>query len=75
MTVTEPEGKGKSYATKNPVMVHYDGPNNETIQLWTQDETMENTEKEHVQLKLNMLHISYIVTVKVDIEIMSTNLI
>lgn len=72
--MTEPEGKGESSATKNPVMAHYDGPNNETIQLWTHG-TMENNEKEHVQLKLNILHISYTVTVKVDTDIMSTNLI
>lgn len=72
--VTEPEGKGESSATKNPVIAHYDGPNNETIQLWTHS-TMGNNEKEQVQQKLNILHISYIVTIKVNTDIMSTNLI
>lgn len=30
--MTEPEGKGESSTTENPVMAHCDGPNNETIQ-------------------------------------------
>lgn len=71
--MTEPEGKGESSATKNPVMAHCDGPNNETIQPRTQDDTMENNEKEHVQLKLNNLQ--YVVTIEADREIMSVKLI
>lgn len=62
--MTEPEGKGESSASKNPVMAHCDGPNNETIQPRTQDDTMENNEKEHVQLKQNNLQ--YVVTVEAD---------
>lgn len=71
--MTNPEGKGESSATKNPVIAHCDGPNNETIQPWTQDDAMENNGKEHVKLKLNILH--YVVTVETDREIRSTNFI
>lgn len=53
--MTEPEGKGESSATKNPVMAHCDGPNNGTIQPRTQDDTRENNEKEHLQIKLKIL--------------------
>ncbi len=71
--MTEPEGKGESSATENPVMAHCDGPNNETSQPWTLDDTTENNEKKHVQLKLNILQ--YVATVEADREIMATNLI
>lgn len=46
--VTEPEGKGESSATNNPLMAHSDGPRNDTIQPRTGDGTLENNEKEHV---------------------------
>lgn len=37
-------------------MADCDGPNNGTIQPWTQDDTRENNEKERVQIKLKIVH-------------------
>lgn len=71
--MTEHEGTGESSATKNPVMTHCDGCNNETTEPRTQDETVENTKKECAQLKLHILQC--VVTFEADREIMSTKLI